>query len=70
MDPCGMCKEQAKKTRQGDAHQYLIKIDETRIFRGAKPRGYQEQDYQCQICNAKFTQSTNRNDLAWTIWQG
>lgn len=70
MSNCSMCKEQATKTLRGNPHQYLVKIDETRIFKGGNSRGYEEQDYQCQLCEAKFTRSTNRNDLAWTLWQG
>ncbi len=70
MQTCSLCQEQAKKTRRGHPHQELIKVDDVRIFRGASPRGYKEQDYQCQVCNAKFTQSTGKNDLAWTLWQG
>lgn len=70
MSPCSLCEEQAKKTRRGNPHQYLVKIDEVRIFKGIAPRGYEEQDYKCLDCNAKFTRSTGKNDLAWTLWQG
>jgi len=70
MNLCVLCKEQMDKTRRGKPHQYLSITDEPRIFTGEKPRGYQEQDYQCKTCRAKFTWSTNRNDLPWTLWQG
>lgn len=67
---CDLCAEQSKKSRSGKPHDALTKIDEPRIFRGKNPRRFEEQDYQCQTCKAKFTQSTNKNDLAWTLWQG
>ncbi len=70
MDTCGMCKEQANKSRRGAPHQYLVKLEEPRIFKGGNSRGYEEQDYQCQVCRSRFTRSTNRNDLVWTLWQG
>lgn len=70
MDICAPCKEQSKKSRNGKPHDTLIKVDETRIFKGTAPRGYEEQDYQCQICKAKFTHTTDKNDLAWTLWRG
>lgn len=70
METCGLCDEQTKKTRNGKPHDQLIKVDEPRIFKGTKPRGFEEQDYQCQTCSSKFTQSSNKNDLAWTLWQG
>ena len=70
MATCGMCEDQAKKTWNGKPHQYLGKADEPRIFKGSGTRGFAEQDYQCQVCQAKFTHSTNKNDLAWTLWRG
>lgn len=70
MEICDRCKEQSKKLRNGKPHEYLIKVDEPRIFKGKFPRGFEEQDYQCLICKAKFTQSTDKNNLAWTLWQG
>ena len=70
MDLCGMCEAQVKKSQKGDPHQFLAKIDEQRIFKSVCSKGYAEQDYQCQVCSAKFTKSTNRNDLAWTLWRG
>lgn len=67
---CDQCAEQAKKSRNGKPHEYLVKVDECRIFKGIKPRGFEQQDYQCLSCRSKFTQSTDKNDLAWTLWQG
>ena len=69
MDVCSLCETQAKITRNGRPHEYLVSIDEPRIFKGAPPRGYQEQDYQCLTCKSKFTHSTGKNDIAWTLWQ-
>lgn len=70
MTHCLLCEEQAKKLRNGKPHPHLQKADQPRLFRGANPQGYEEQDYQCEVCNARFTHSTNRNDLAWTLWRG
>lgn len=70
MKICALCEEQAKKSGSGKPHEYLSKVDDVRIFKGTKPRGFEEQDYQCLTCQAKFTQSTNKNDLAWTLWRG
>jgi len=70
METCSLCQNQAKKTHRGKPHQNLIKVDELRIFTGVGPRGYEEQDYRCLGCDAKFTKSTGKNDLAWTLWQG
>lgn len=70
MDVCDLCKEQMKKTSNGKPHESLSECGERRQYKGIKPRGFEEQDYQCQACQAKFTQSSNRNDLAWTLWQG
>lgn len=67
---CSLCETQAKLSSNGKPHPYLNKADEARVFKGAKPRGYEEQDYQCQVCQTKFTHSTNKNDVAWTLWQG
>ena len=47
-----------------------MKIDEPRLYKGRNARRYEEQDYQCLECKARFTQSTDKNDLAWTLWQG
>jgi hypothetical protein len=70
MEICPQCEEQAKKSRNGKPHELLMAVDECRVFSGKKPRGYEEQDYQCLTCKAKFTRSTARNDLAWTLWRG
>lgn len=69
MDVCSLCEEQSKKSRGGRPHEHLIKVDEHRVFTGKHPRGYEEQDFLCLRCKAKFTQSTNKNDLAWTLWR-
>jgi hypothetical protein len=70
MAHCAMCEEQAKKSWHGKPHQYLDKTDSSRVFKGAQSRRFEEQDYRCRVCQARFTHSTNRNDLAWTLWQG
>lgn len=70
MNICTQCEDQVKKTRNGKPHEHLAKIDECRVFKGKKPRGFEEQDYQCQECESKFTHSTDNNDLAWTLWRG
>jgi len=70
MAECRLCLEQAKKARRGDAHVHLEPCGEQRLFKGMTSRGYEEQDYQCTVCQTKFTRSTNRNDLFWTLWQG
>ena len=70
MTICDQCEAQAKKSRNGRPHEHLIELNERRVFSGRKPRGFEEQDFQCQSCQAKFTQSTDKNDLAWTLWQG
>lgn len=70
MANCPLCESQAKMSKNGRPHEHLCKTDAPRIFKGAKPRGFEEQDYQCQICQTKFTHSTSKNDLAWTEWRG
>ncbi len=70
MNLCELCEDQAKKSLNGKPHEYLVKIGTCRIFTGKKPRGFEEQDYQCVACKAKFTQSSNKNDLPWTLWHG
>jgi hypothetical protein len=70
MEVCSLCQEQTKKTYRGKPHQGLIKVDAARIFSGASPRGHEEQDYKCMDCESRFTQSSGKNDLAWTLWQG
>jgi len=69
MKICELCEAQAKKSRNGKPHELLAKLGEARIFQGKKPRGFEQQDYECLSCKAKFTQSTDKNDLAWTLWQ-
>lgn len=70
MKTCSLCQDQVKKNLRRKPHHCLIKVDEPRVFPGANPRGYEEQDYKCLDCDSKFTQSSNKNDLAWTLWQG
>jgi len=70
MEICELCDDQVKKSRNGKPHDFLRKFDECRIFKGIRPRGYEEQDYRCLRCQAKFTWSSDRNNLAWTLWQG
>lgn len=70
MTLCEPCATQAKRSPRGKAHEHLVKIGTCRLFKGQGARSFEEQDYQCLTCSAKFTQSTNRNDLAWTLWQG
>lgn len=69
MAVCEQCEEQKKRSSRSKPHEQLIKFGDPRVFKGVKPRGFEEQDYSCQNCAAKFTQSTNKNDLAWTLWQ-
>lgn len=69
MKICDLCEDQSKKSRNGKPHEYLIKMGDLRIFKGQKPRGFEEQDYQCLTCNERFTHSTDSNDLAWTLWR-
>jgi hypothetical protein len=70
MEICVQCEEHSKKKLTGRPHENLVKIDALRIFKGKGSRGYKEQDYQCLTCNSKFTYSTNKNDLLWTLWMG
>lgn len=70
MDVCPGCAEQGKKSRNGKPHELLSKSGPARIFKGVSPRGFEEQDYSCLSCNAKFTHSTDRSDRPWTLWQG
>jgi transposase-like protein len=70
MGICVLCEEQSKKTRNGKPHACLSKIDDPRLFKGGGSRGFEEQDYQCQTCRARFTNSTDKNDLSWTLWRG
>ena len=70
MSTCEQCEKQSKRNANGKPHGYLVKLDACRIFKGAAPRGYEEQDYQCLKCQTKMTHSTNKNDAAWTLWLG
>jgi hypothetical protein len=70
MKMCVLCEEQSKKVRTGKPHENLIKMDAPRIYTGVAPSGFKEQDYQCLTCNSKFSHSTNKNDVAWTLWRG
>jgi len=70
MEICRQCEKQAIKYRGGKPHGFLVEVDESRIFKGNNNRGYEEQDYQCLMCKSKFSWSTNKNDLTWTLWQG
>jgi hypothetical protein len=70
MKICDLCEAQSKKSRNGKPHEHLITMNESRIFKGQKPRGFEEQDYQCITCGATFTHSTDKNDLPWTLWRG
>ena len=69
MEICDQCQAQSKKSYRGKPHESLRQVDAVRIFKGLKSKGYIEQDYQCHTCNSKFTQSTNKNDLPWVLWQ-
>jgi len=66
---CTACEKQSKVSRRGKPHASLVKVDEPRIFKGSNARGFEEQDYHCLSCKSKFTNSTDNNDLAWTLWQ-
>jgi len=70
MKICDLCEAQSMKERNGRPHEFLMKVDEPRIFKGSKPRGFEEQDYECLTCKSKFTHSTDKNGLAWTLWRG
>lgn len=70
MEICELCAAQAAKTRTGKPHDRLIEMDPPRIFRGRPPARFEEQDYRCLTCGARFTHSTDRNDLPWTLWRG
>jgi hypothetical protein len=66
---CPQCDKQTGKSQGTKPHEYLRKVEERRVFGGGK-NGFVEQDYQCVLCEAKFTHSTDKNDLGWTIWRG
>ncbi|PLX99657.1 MAG: hypothetical protein C0623_09170 [Desulfuromonas sp.] len=67
---CDLCKAQTEKGKRETPHKDLVKVDERRFFKGAAPRSFEEQDYRCLLCSTKFTWSSNKNDHAWTMWQG
>lgn len=69
MPICTQCEDQAKKSKRGKPHPALVELDAPRIFSGSGPRGFEEQDYQCLTCQTRFTRSSDKNDLAWTLWQ-
>jgi hypothetical protein len=70
MEMCVLCEEQSKKVHTGKPHENLIKVDDPRIYKGVTPGGFKEQDYLCLICKSKFSHSTNKNDVRWTLWRG
>ncbi len=70
MEMCALCEEQSKKTRTGKPHANLIRVDKVRIFKGRASGGFKEQDYLCVGCRSKFSHSTNKNDVTWTLWRG
>ena len=69
MEICDQCKEQSTKSYRAKPHDSLRQVDDVRIFKSLKSKGYIEQDYQCNTCNSKFTQSTNKDDLPWVLWE-
>jgi len=69
MKICELCAAQSKKTHNGKPHEDLMEMDAPRIFGGKPPRGFTEQDYKCLSCESRFTWSTSRTDLAWTLWR-
>jgi hypothetical protein len=69
MEICALCEGQSAKSRNGKPHENLFKVNDARIFKGMGARGFDEQDYMCMTCKSKFTRSTDKNDLAWTLWR-
>lgn len=67
MEPCDLCKEQAKKQRNTEPHKFLKKVGEERAIRGVPTGGYEEQDYVCTVCGSKFTYSSDRYDYGWIL---
>lgn len=65
MEICDLCIKQSNKSSSGRPHENLFKVDKVRNY-----NGFKEQDYLCQSCKSKFTHSTNKNDLTWTLWMG
>ncbi len=70
MEICDHCEKQVKKSHRAKPHDWLKPFGDVRIFKGSQSRGYEEHDYQCLTCSAKFTRSTDKNNLPWTLWQG
>lgn len=70
MGICKQCDGQTSKSSKRKPHEQLVEVGERRKFKGVNSRSFEEQDYQCLSCTAKFTLSTNKNDLPWTLWQG
>jgi hypothetical protein len=70
MGLCALCEEQSKKVHTGKPHENLIEVDDPRIYKGVTPGGFKEQDYLCLTCKSKFSHSTNKNDVRWTLWRG
>jgi hypothetical protein len=70
MTCCDLCDKQSAKSKHGAPHEYMEKFGELRVFVSRGRLGYEEQDYQCLTCHARFTHSSNKNDRAWTLWQG
>lgn len=67
---CTLCDKQAKRSPATKPHGLLKKLDDKRLFGGTGQKGFEEQDYECVQCQAKFTHSTDKNDFGWTLWQG
>lgn len=68
---CTLCEKQAKRSHSTKPHELLKQIDDKRVFgRGARQRGFEEQDHECMQCHAKFTHSTDKNAFGWTLWEG
>ena len=67
---CDQCEGLSTKSHRSKPHDMLRPLDDARIFVSSGSRGYEEQDYQCLKCQSKFTHSTDKNDLPWTLWQG
>jgi len=70
MTCCDLCDKQLAKSKRGGPHGYMKNLGDKRVFVSQGRLGYEEQDYQCLTCQARFTHSTNKNDQAWTLWEG
>ena len=68
MDICYLCNKQLDKSKHGSPHEYLQVLGEHRNCMGNNATEYEEQDYQCSTCKAKFTFSTVTINSAWTLW--